>query len=113
MFLPRLPGMTALLTHLKRRRQEAARLAVLELLEATPMYRAPGHVLRDTLADAGLAMSGDDFAAELAWLAAASLVELHDGDGAQQCSVSIRAAGSDVVHGRLAVQGVRRPPPNV
>lgn len=102
-----IPAHALLIVCLQRRRQEAVRLAVLELLDAAPAYKAPAHVLRDTLADAGLGMPLDDLATQLAWLADAELIELQAGGGI----AVLRMAGADVAHGLKTVDGVQRPQP--
>lgn len=104
-------GMHTLLEHLKRRRQEAMRWAVLVMLANMPQYKAPTNVLCDTLADCGLAVSQADLAAELTWLASAGLIAMQQVDGSAYV-VQLLEAGSDVAHGLVALRGIRQPPPH-
>ncbi len=90
---------------------EDRRLVILRLLSAAPEYTANAFVLRPGLEAVGHAMSTDQLATELAWLAEQGLVEL--GAVAGVTVARLTARGADVAAGRAVTPGVKRPEPGV
>lgn len=90
---------------------EDRRLVLLRLLSAAPEYTANAFVLRPGLESLGHAMSADQLATELAWLAEQGLVEL---EAVANVTVArLTARGADVAAGRVVTPGVKRPEPGV
>lgn len=87
------------------------RLVILRLLSAAPEYTANAFVLRPGLEAVGHAMSADQLATELAWLAEQGLVELEAVAGVTVARLTAR--GADVAAGRVVTPGVKRPEPGV
>jgi len=90
---------------------EDRRLVLLRLLSAAPQYALNAFVLRPGLEAVGHAVSADQLATELAWLAEQGLVEL---EAVVNVTVaSLTARGADVAAGRVVTPGVKRPEPGV
>lgn len=95
---------------------EDRRLVILRLLSAAPEYTANAFVLRPGLEAVGHAMSTDQLATELAWLAEQGLVELEAVAGVTMAGVTVARLtqrGADVAAGRAVTPGVKRPEPGV
>jgi len=82
------------------------RLAILQALYFAPGYTLSAVELRRQVEFAGYITSMDKMAAELAWLAEMTLIELLELD-----VVRLNARGEDVAFGRSQTPGVRRPSP--
>jgi hypothetical protein len=90
---------------------EDRRLVILRLLSAAPEYTLNAFVLRPGLEAVGHAMSADQLATELAWLAEQGLVAL---DAVADVIVArLTPRGADVASGRIVTPGVKRPEPGV
>lgn len=90
---------------------EDRRLVILRMLAAAPEYTLNAFVLRPGLEQLGHALSADQLATELAWLAEQALVNL--GSVADVTVASLTPRGADVAAGRAAQPGVKRPEPGV
>lgn len=90
---------------------EDRRLVILRLLAAAPEYTLNAFVLRPGLEAVGHAMSADQLATELAWLAEQGLAELEA--MANVTVARLTARGADVAAGRIVTPGVKRPEPGV
>lgn len=88
---------------------EDRRLVILRLLSAAPEYTLNAFVLRPGLEAVGHAVSADQLATELAWLAEQGLVELEAMAGVTVARLAPR--GADVASGRIVTPGVKRPEP--
>jgi hypothetical protein len=87
------------------------RLVILRLLACAPEYALNDFVLREGLASAGHAVSADQLATELAWLAEQGLATL--GAVADMTVARLTGRGADVASGRAVTPGVKRPEPGV
>ncbi|MBU1041289.1 MAG: ArsR family transcriptional regulator [Proteobacteria bacterium] len=90
---------------------EDRRLVILRLLSAAPEYTLNAFVLRHGLEAVGHAMSTDQLATELAWLAEQGLLELSA--VAEVTVARLTSRGADVAAGRAVTPGVKRPEPGV
>ena len=90
---------------------EDRRLVILRMLSAAPEYTANAFVLRPGLEAVGHAMSADQLATELAWLAEQGLLGL--GAVADVTVAKLTQRGADVAAGRVVTPGVKRPEPGV
>jgi len=90
---------------------EDRRLVILRLLSAAPGYAANAFVLREGLAASGHAVSADQLATELAWLAEQGL--LSTAPVADMLVARLTPRGADVAAGLAVVPGVKRPEPGV
>lgn len=90
---------------------EDRRLVILRLLSAAPEYTLNAFVLRPGLEAVGHAMSTDQLATELAWLAEQGLLGL---EAVADVTVArLTSRGADVAAGRAVTPGVKRPEPGV
>ncbi|PKN07506.1 MAG: hypothetical protein CVU73_12155 [Deltaproteobacteria bacterium HGW-Deltaproteobacteria-8] len=95
---------------------EDRRLVVLRLLSAAPEYTLNAFVLRHGLEAVGHAMSTDQLATELAWLAEQGLLDLSavaDVTVGGIIVARLTSRGADVAAGRVVTPGVKRPEPGV
>lgn len=97
--------------HFAQLLSEDRRLVILRLLAAAPEYTLNAFVLARGLEQMGHAMSADQLATELAWLAEQGLAQL---EGVADVAVArLTARGADVAAGRAVTPGVKRPEPGV
>jgi hypothetical protein len=85
-----------------------SRLAVLRHLAAAPAHSANDRLLHDVLQALGLAVSHDQLAGILDWLAEQDVVRLDTIAGV--AVVRITRRGLDVAEGRARVPGIKPPP---
>ncbi len=89
---------------------EDMRLVVLQLLAQAEGFDLNDRILASALTAFGHRPSLDRLATELAWLAEQGLIETRDVEGFTVAALLAR--GQDVVEGRTAAPGVRRPRPD-
>lgn len=82
------------------------RRAALAALAVAPAFRLPIRTLRAQLETLGYAVSIDRLASDCAWLAEQGLIDMQG-----EASATLTDRGLDVVMGRCAAPGVRRPEP--
>lgn len=88
---------------------EDRRLAILRILEASPMFRANLFLIQRFVGETGHAASLDTLNTDAAWLAEQGLVKLETVGGIVIPQLLQR--GLDVAYGRAIVPGVARPMP--
>lgn len=89
--------------------REHLRIGILRVLASAPAYSANESLLTDALHELGFGATRDQVRGELTWLKEQFLVSIEELGGLMIATVSQR--GVDVVEGRAAVPGIKKPSP--
>lgn len=87
--------------------REDMRLVILRVLNEMPSYTANSSVLSNALGEFGHATSRDVVKSEISWLGEQGLVTITKASDVLVAKLTER--GSDVVHARTVVPGVKKP----